>query len=244
MDPSLSRDGKRMAFIRVYKPMIADGRARHRRPLETHQARVPLRPVMRPDGRAVMWGLGHNGASSALELCTARFDAPRRERCHGYFDGNYAWGPGGRLLLERWGVPCDFTSRPAGEWDARYCDHKILASREGTDGFESYAFSPDGRLLVASEDLFGDDHIGTRIAVFSVRTGRFVRELTHDHSDQRPVFSPDGRWVAFRRVHYEEADSSDTYLQVAELLRVRVGGGAPRTIVSKRRAVGPATWGG
>ena len=245
-DPSVSRDGRRLAFghADARAPEISDSRVRNRRTLDLHNHSVPMRPLMRPDGRVVMWARGA-AVNSSTGLCTAPFTAPRRDRCQAY-DHSYerAWGPRGSILLH-WiedGTVCRFSDWGEEVWNAHACRHPVITTRPGVDSLESFTMSPDGRLLAVSEDHFAED--ANRIAIYSLRTGRFVRELARGSRVQRPVFSPDGRWVAFRRWNaVRSTDGWDVDQQYAALLRVPTRGGRVRTIIPERRGVGPATWG-
>jgi Tol biopolymer transport system component len=94
------------------------------------------------------------------------------------------------------------------------------------------AASPDGRYLVAVAEPWIDDSNFTQafrgaIALFNPATGEFLRDLTTAHADGTPVFSPDGKQVAFTR-------GEDLYV-------VKVAGaGKPKLL---RHGVRDPTWG-
>jgi dipeptidyl aminopeptidase/acylaminoacyl peptidase len=79
-----------------------------------------------------------------------------------------------------------------------------LIARDPARHLRHPSVSPDRRFVVAAAyappagtDL-AIDHPGA-IALFDARTGAVVRELTAGRIDSGPVFSPDGRFVAFER---------------------------------------------
>ena len=95
----------------------------------------------------------------------------------------------------------------------------------------SPAASPDGRYLVAVAEPFSADpgykrtFVGA-LALFNPATGEHLRDLTPGRADGDPVFSPDGRQVAFTRG--------------GSLYVVGVAGGKAKLL---RRGVRDPTWG-
>ena len=79
-----------------------------------------------------------------------------------------------------------------------------LIARDPARHLRHPSVSPDRRFVVAAAyapppgDDLAIDHAGA-IVVFDARTGALVRELTAGTGDSGPVFSPDGRFVAFER---------------------------------------------
>jgi WD40-like Beta Propeller Repeat len=92
--------------------------------------------------------------------------------------------------------------------------------------------SPDGRFLAAVAEPFAAEpsyvqkFVGA-IALFDPATGAFLRDLSTAHADGHPVFSPDGRQVAFTR-------DGDLYV-------VAVAGAVRPKLL--RRGVRDPTWG-
>jgi dipeptidyl aminopeptidase/acylaminoacyl peptidase len=106
------------------------------------------------------------------------------------------------------------------------CERTVATDPTGRQ-LSNPAASPDGRALVAVAEPFvaGKTQFAGAIALFDPATGALVRDLTTGHADRDPVFSPDGRQVAFTR---------DDNLYV-----VKVAGGAPKLL---RRGVREPTW--
>lgn len=90
--------------------------------------------------------------------------------------------------------------------------------------------SPDGRYLaVVSEPVPADSSNAIRkgrIALYSPATGRFIRYLTTSRRDDTPIFSPDGRTVAFNRGK--------------DLLTVPTRGGSPSLVKRNMALTGPS----
>jgi dipeptidyl aminopeptidase/acylaminoacyl peptidase len=108
------------------------------------------------------------------------------------------------------------------------------------------ALSPDERLLAVQERDIRDDSL--RIAIWDLRAHRRLRYLTRGHHDSRPVWSPDGRWIAIWRADYPQDPNDhrafETVMQTASIVRVPARGGRARTLVARRKGVGPPAWGG
>lgn len=135
---------------------------------------------------------------------------------------------------------------------------RVVFAREQTPGqvFRShdiYIISPDGRnerkivegcWLGASWSPDGATialaHVPTEskplasggIFLQSLESGKVV-ELTSGHADHDPVFSPDGKWVAFER----------NFIGVAsEILLIPARGGNPKQLTFDRRPLNGVTW--
>ena len=111
------------------------------------------------------------------------------------------------------------------------CERMVAIDPEGRTLSEPAA-SPDGRYLVAVAEPWVDDSnyqqtFRGAIALFNPATGEFLRDLTTAHPDGVPVFSPDGRQIAFTR-------GEDLYV-------VPVAGRATPKLL--RRGVRDPTWG-
>jgi len=79
---------------------------------------------------------------------------------------------------------------------------RTLAARPGR-AYSSPSTSPDGRYLaVVSEPAppeEGDMDYEGRIEIFNAANGTHIRNLTTGRKDDTPIFSPDGKSVAFNR---------------------------------------------
>lgn len=76
-------------------------------------------------------------------------------------------------------------------------------ARDPNRAYSSPVVSPDGRYLaVVSEPVppeNGDMDFVGRIEIFNAANGRKIRNLTNGRKDANPVFSPDGKSVAYNR---------------------------------------------
>ena len=97
-----------------------------------------------------------------------------------------AWSSRNLIAFEgTWrGLPAVFTVRPDGHL------LRPVARRAGQPDW-----SPSGKLLAVSS--FSKD--GRRRRIVVVRLGGRARVVTRGRDDQSPAWSPDGRWLAFRR---------------------------------------------
>jgi hypothetical protein len=105
-------------------------------------------------------------------------------------------------------------------------------AKDPARAFSSPATSPDGRTLaVVSEPATGADgnqRFRGRIELWNPATGRRLRNLTTGDRDTTPIFSPDGRQVAFNRG--------------SDLLVAPTRGGRPRLLARGVTLTGPS-WG-
>jgi Tol biopolymer transport system component len=101
----------------------------------------------------------------------------------------------------------------------------------------SSAPSPDGRYVASGVDINGA-HDRYRIAIFDAHTAKQVRYVTHGHADTDPVWSPNGRWLAFQRDEDVDHDR-----QTASICIVRVSGGHVTCPLRDGHEVGTPTWG-
>jgi Tol biopolymer transport system component len=126
------------------------------------------------------------------------------------FDGQPSWTPDGKLA---------YSSNIAGGFDLYLVDAgggnpKQLTANSGANGQPST--SPDGRYIIFSSDRTGAPHIWRMDA-----DGGNQKQLT-DKADDRPVCSPDARWVV-----YVSTANKDT------IWRVGIDGGQPLQLTEK-----------
>jgi WD40-like Beta Propeller Repeat len=243
--PSLSTKGTKLTFVKGNRLYLAQGNATRARQVD-EPAGTAL-AWMRPDGRQVVYIRSVNTIISPgftypyysppvygfVPFLFVRDVAAGKPQTVARSTTSAGWLRD-RVLLP-YPVPGD-GARP---------DGICLAVPPGSDGvcermvatdgqqrtLSSPAASPDGRYLVAVAEPFVDDPNFTQtfrgaIALFNPATGEFLRDLTTAHADGDPVFSPDGKRVAFTR---------DGALYV-----VAVAGGKPKLL---RRGVRDPTWG-
>jgi hypothetical protein len=92
------------------------------------------------------------------------------------------------------------------------------------------SWSADGRKLVTGEVNGASDSGG--LDLLDIDSGHRTR-LTMQGIDSLPVFSPDGKWVAFKREFSGSAQ---------ELFLIPASGGRPRQITSDARPIDGITW--
>jgi len=142
------------------------------------------------------------------------------------------WSPDGtRIAFERLGKD-------------EVCTMYIAASLGGAESevgscgnyiVNYYAWSPDGKSLVTSDQQASASGEGLPLALIDLDTGK-KRLLQYQRSDSdqdlEPLYSPDGRWIAFRR---GLSPHSDLYLMHAE-------GGAARQLTHLDSRIVGTTW--
>lgn len=103
-------------------------------------------------------------------------------------------------------------------------------AQDATRAYSSPSTSPDGRYLaVVSEPAppeNGDMDYQGRIEIWNAANGRKIRDLTDGTKDDSPIFSPDGKTVAFNRGK--------------DLLTRSVRGGKPKLVKRGAELTGPS----
>jgi Tol biopolymer transport system component/DNA-binding winged helix-turn-helix (wHTH) protein len=192
------------------------------------------RPAVSPDGtrvaysqldpatnfeRIVIRAVGQSQAIHLTTKATAHEEMPM-------------WSPDGtRIAFERLGKD-------------EVCTMYIAASLGGAESevgscgnyiVNYYAWSPDGKSLVTSDQQASASGEGLPLALIDLDTGK-KRLLQYQRSDSdqdlEPLYSPDGRWIAFRR---GLSPHSDLYLMHAE-------GGAARQLTHLDSRIVGTTW--
>lgn len=235
--PQLSHDGRLLVYVKDGDLYAADGRARNRRafiPAQPNYAGSGVgSPVLRHDAKEVLYvrGLGLGGGSQICRVATRPGATPR---CGTGTNGRryFTWGPGGTILsINAENDEICVTSINGG------CKRVIVRIESHLSFYQEPALSPDGRLIAANVQRADADE--SRIALFDVRTGRHLRDLTKGGDYvELPDFSPDGRRVAF-----------SSYDDGWHICTVGIGGGKVRCPVRDihwsggPRTNGPS-WGG
>jgi dipeptidyl aminopeptidase/acylaminoacyl peptidase len=217
--PTIDRAGRRVAF-KVGDPgrvFTADARLRRR----TRIAPAPdgardatqFDAAISPDGRRVAWvetriNVVFGGSDFRRYVASVRGQSPRQVAANGgrpfvsWFDAS---------TIVREGPPADV---PPLAPDQSLCLPDPATATNGVCGrviardparhLRHPSVSANGRLVVATAyappggDDLSIDHAGA-IVVFDAATGAIRRQLTAGPNDRGPVFSPDGRSVAFER---------------------------------------------
>ncbi len=245
LSPSLSTKGTRLSFIRGNRLYIARGDA-----TRAHRVDEPVGTAVtrtRPDGAQVAYIRSVNTIISPgytypyysppvygfVPFLFVRVGAGGKATTLARSTTSTGWLRNEVLLpypIAGSGSRPDAICVAAPPGSNGVCGRTVATDPQGRT-LSNPAASPDGRSLVAVAEPFvaGPDYVQTfvgAIALFDPASGAFVRDLTAAHADGHPVFSPDGKQVAFTR---------DGALYV-----VPVAGGTPRLL---RRRVRDPTWG-
>jgi WD40-like Beta Propeller Repeat len=246
LSPSLSSKGTKLSFVKGNRLYIAQGNATRAHVVDEPAGTAVTR--MRPDGRQVAYIRSVNTIISPGY--TYPYYSPPIYGFVPFLFTRPISGDKGETVARStsstgwlrdqvvlpYPVPGD-GARPDGICAAaqpeadQVCERMVATDPQGRT-LSNPAASPDGRYLVAVAEPWVDDSNFTQafrgaLALFNPATGEFLRDLTTAHADGAPVFSPDGKQVAFTR-------GEDLYV-------VKVAGaGKPKLL---RHGVRDPTWG-
>ena len=186
-----------------------------------------------PDGRriAFSWNGGRGGSGGKLErdiyTKTIGPDDPVRLTFAPEDDTLPAWSPDGRYIA----FCRALTQEPK---PSRYAINVVPASggqeREVAEGGRGVSWAPDGKTLA----MAGFPAEGGGIILLSLETGeRSQLTSPHPYADNLPVFSPDGRWIAFTR---------DFGYSTQEIFVIPARGGTARQLTFDREPTYGAAW--
>jgi Tol biopolymer transport system component/serine/threonine protein kinase len=186
-----------------------------------------------PDGRriAFSWNGGRGGSGGRLErniyTKTIGPDDPVRLTFAPEDDRLPAWSPDGRYIAFCRALAPETTPN-------RYAIYVVPASggqeRKVAEGGMGVSWAPDSKTL-AMAALATE---GGGIFLFSFEAGeRSQLTSPHPYADNLPVFSPDGRWIAFTR---------DFGYSAREIFVVPARGGAARQLTFDREPTYGAAW--
>ena len=229
ISPSLSRDGRELAYLRGYKLYVLNrATSRLTGPIsnDAFLARISpngtkvgdLEEFPNPSGSgwlmtACVFNSNGSGAKAGrdCEGTTGSFGFAGNNRVlasvSDQYDPKYGRYEKGVCLLDPVKSGCD----------------KFVAAQLGYD-LSDPALSPNGKLLAVTQSLPGKTE--GRIALYNYATGALVRTLTNGPADAGAVWSPDGSKLAFVRA-------------LKSIYTVGVAGGTSRRLVASGRAV---TW--
>ncbi len=223
--PRFSPDGKHVAFIRIssalsseiYVVNVTDGNAKGEpRRLTFHEGEI-FGLDWTPDGRRLVYSLGHSGGDKSLWTIPGSGGVPERLGFAGNINGLSVSRSGSRLVYERdnedrniWRIPGPNSSERDSE------PSRFIAS---TQVDMEPQFSPDGAKIAFTSSRTGSFEIWV-----CDREGRNVVQLTAFGGPAvgSPRWAPDSRWIAFDGT---KAANSDIYVMSAD-------GGPPRRVTT------------
>ena len=202
-DPSFSRSGRRLVFVRHFNVLEAraDGSQAHR--LTASDVEDNFSPTYSPRGDLIAYIRGMEGGEDAGygRLYVVRPDGTEKRRLTAdrASNGIPRISPNGKQVI----LPSD-ESPGSYEYDLHSIDtddgdrRRLTNPRHASDF--SVRFSPDGRRVLFVRAKVGDD--GNEVArdlYLMDRDGSHVRRLTTspDEYESDPSFSPDGRRILF-----------------------------------------------
>jgi len=165
--------------------------------VDSVDARAGSSPHWSADGRALAFS-AVCGTRKRGRCVTVRRDGEQRRLTNGRTDFVQGWSPDGKRIL--------FVRRFPGpgyeSWLYAVPSAGGAPVRVGSGRFVSTAgWSPDGsRLVVSMAKAVVAGSVVEPLYVTNAE-GKVLRRLTHGHfRDEEPAWSPDGRWIAFRRL--------------------------------------------
>ena len=218
LSPSLSTSGRRLAFVKGNRLYLAQGNAAHARRVDEPAGTAVAR--MRPDGAQVAYIRSVNAVISPgfvypyyspptyglVPFLFVRAGTADKGQTVARSTTSTGWLRD-RVLFPHpvagVGVRPDEICIVAPPGAHEICERSVATDPQSRT-LSNPAASPDGRHLAAVAEPFSTAPGFTKtfrgaIALFDPATGAFLRDLTTAHADGAPVFSPDGRQVAFTR---------------------------------------------
>jgi hypothetical protein len=195
--PSASRDGKRLVYQRNGKAVIADGNAKTLKVVGAQASVSVSLPKINARGTKIVWTeiayVYFPYTSQIPYICTVAVAGADKPKCEGSAASHVGWGPGDRVM------GTDRNTDKICLLDNEYDDcTRDLAVRRHPEyiGFRP-ELSPNGKMLATTVA----PEIASKtwsIALFNTANGATTRMLPAG-TDDDPVFSPDGKRIAFTR---------------------------------------------
>ena len=196
--PRWSPDGKRLAYISDSQVWTIDVASGEKKKITSVAISADV-PVWSPDGKWIAF------AAEVYPECTT--EECNRKRAQAADESKVKAKVADRLLYRHWKT-----------WKEGKRSHVFVvnvetgAARDLTPGDydappfslggpPEYAFSPDSKELAFTRNTEKDEAISTNNDIFTVAvTGGEAKRITTDNrgADSTPVYSPDGRYIAYR----------------------------------------------
>lgn len=189
-EPTLSRDGRRIAFVKAGDIYVMSVNGTHVRRL-TSSASTEGAPTWSPDGRWLAYPSFRPGGSSISKM---RIDGKSKTRlASGKTLDTPAWSPDGRRLAYAGVSGQIWTMNANGSGK-----HALTKTASGTGVDWAPSWSPDGRRLAYESNVgTGPRDRTNEIWVIGADGSNPVRLTRNKLNDNRPVWSPDGAWLLF-----------------------------------------------
>lgn len=219
--PVWSPDGTRIAFVsrregdtgaQIYVIPLAGGEAERVTDMPSGASDVKWLP----DGRRLIFASHVIAGAESVEDTKKKLEAREKNKVKARTSENRLF-----RFWDRWLTDDEYPHLFVLDIESRKVTDLLPGSRRHfslQDGSASYDVSPDGKLVVFAANATEPPYLTLNSDLFSVPTdGGEVRNLTADNpaSDADPVFSPDGRSVAYARER--KADGWPDYTRLALL---------------------------
>ncbi|HUJ15104.1 MAG TPA: S9 family peptidase [Thermoanaerobaculia bacterium] len=190
-------------------------------------------PRWSPDGKTIAFLSDRDGGRNAIWIIGANGGEAQKLTDEKGGIGDFEFSPDGKTIAftMRDAAPNDKYERVVGEQSRPsqlYLldleSRRVTALTHGTDSFTNVSWSPDGSMLAAQREpkMPIQDFENSDIALIT-RGGEVRPLVTQPGSDRNPIFSPDGKTIAFLSTG-GDAD----WLREEEIDTVPVSGGTPR----------------
>lgn len=188
----------------------------------TASAKSETRPRFSPDGRHLAFLSGREGGKTQVWLLDRRGGEAVKLTDYKADVSDLAWSPdGSRLALVVSDVDPD---DPEAEEEGKAGEDKNKKKAKGPRPIviRRLQFKRDGQGYLRE--------IRSHIHVFDVRAKKGFQLTSGPYDDSQPVWSPDGRWIAFTSNRTPDPDANDN--SDVFLIAPQEGGGAPRALTT------------
>lgn len=206
-------------------------------------------PRWSPDGRWIAFTSNRSGKEN---IWLIRADGGEAQQLTDVKSGvsSYRWSPDSKLIAFTMPDPPTEAQEKAekGKNDAKVVDEQIKLNRlwvipiekdangkreprqltkENYNVSGNFDWSPDGKTIVFAHTLTprADDWPSADISVVTVASGEAKRLVSTGAAENAPLYSPDGRWIAF-----VATDNPPTWARDAQVYIIAAGGGQARPL--------------